>query len=64
MLKNGINYHKHQHREGGLKMKFVLALYRFLYAITLDRRWVIRYVDIMNKKIKKEIQQFYASKEK
>ena len=45
-------------------MKFVLALYRFLYAITLDRVWVIRYVRLMDKKIKKEIQQFYASKEK
>lgn len=44
-------------------MKFVLAMYRFLYAITLDRVWVIRYVKLMDKKIKKEIQRFYASKE-
>ena len=44
-------------------MKFVLALYRFLYAITLDRVWVIRYVRLMDKKIKREIQQFYAEKE-
>ena len=44
-------------------MKFVLTMYRFLYAITLDRVWVIRYVKLMDKKIKKEIQQFYASKE-
>lgn len=44
-------------------MKLVLTLYRFLYAITLDRVWVIRYVKLMDKKIKKEIQQFYASKE-
>ena len=44
-------------------MKFVLAMYRFLYAITLDRVWVIRYVKLMDKKIKKEIQQFYTSKE-
>ncbi len=44
-------------------MKLVLALYRFLYAITLDRVWVIRYVKLIDKKIKKEIQQFYASKE-
>lgn len=44
-------------------MKLVLALYRFLYVITLDRVWVIRYVKLMDKKIKKEIQQFYASKE-
>lgn len=44
-------------------MKFVLTMYRFLYAITLDRAWVIRYVNLMDKKIKKEIQQFYASKE-
>lgn len=44
-------------------MKLVLALYRFLYAITLDRVWVIRYINIMDKQLKKEIQQFYASKE-
>ena len=44
-------------------MKFVLTMYRFLYAITLDRVWVIRYVNLMDKKIKKEIQQFYANKE-
>ena len=44
-------------------MKLMLAIYRFLYAITLDRVWVIRYVNLMDKKIKKEIQQFYASKE-
>ena len=44
-------------------MKFVLTMYRFLYAITLDRVWVIRYVNLMDKKIRKEIQQFYASKE-
>lgn len=44
-------------------MKFVLAMYRFLYAITLDRVWVIRYVKLMDEKVKKEIQQFYASKE-
>lgn len=44
-------------------MKLVLTLYRFLYAITLDRVWVIRYVNLLDKQIKKEIQQFYASKE-
>lgn len=44
-------------------MKFVLAMYRFLYAITLDRVWAVRYVNLMDKKIKKEIQQFYVSKE-
>ena len=44
-------------------MKFVLTLYRFLYAITLDKIWIIRYVNLMDKKIKQEIQQFYAEKE-
>ena len=44
-------------------MKLVLMMYRFLYAITLDRIWVIRYVNLMDKKIKQEIQQFYAEKE-
>lgn len=44
-------------------MKLMLVMYRFLYAITCDRAWVIRYVKLMDKKIKKEIQQFYASKE-
>ena len=39
-------------------MKFVLTMYRFLYAITLDRVWVIRYVNLMDKKIKKEIKEF------
>ena len=44
-------------------MKLMLVMYQLLYRLTNDRRWVIRYVDIMNKIIKKEIQQFYASKE-
>lgn len=44
-------------------MKLMLVMYRLLYRLTNDRRWVIRYVDIMNKIIKQEIQQFYASKE-
>ena len=44
-------------------MKLILVMYRLLYRLTNDRRWVIRYVDIMNKIIKQEIQQFYTSKE-
>ena len=44
-------------------MKLMLVMYRLLYRLTNDRRWVIRYVDIMNKIIKQEIQQFYANKE-
>lgn len=44
-------------------MKLMLAMYRFLYAITCNRAWIIRCINLMDKKIKKEIQQFYASKE-
>lgn len=44
-------------------MRIMLAIYRLLYTITLDRIWVIRYVKLMDKKIKREIQQFYAEKE-
>ena len=44
-------------------MKLMLVMYRLLYRLTNDRIWVIRYVNLMDKKIKKEIQQFYASKE-
>lgn len=44
-------------------MKLMLVMYRLLYRLTNDRRWVIHYVDIMNKIIKQDIQRFYASKE-
>lgn len=44
-------------------MKLILVMYRLLYRLTSDRRWVIRYVDMTDKMIKKEIQQFYAEKE-
>lgn len=39
-------------------MKLMLAMYRFLYAITLDRVWVIRYVKLMDKKILEDIQRW------
>ena len=44
-------------------MKLILVMYRLLYRLTNDRRWVIRYINTMDKQLKKEIQQFYASKE-
>lgn len=43
--------------------KFMLAVYKLMYRLTNDRKWVIRYVDEMDKKIKEEIQQLYASEE-
>lgn len=38
-------------------------VYRLLYTITLDRRWLLKYVDIIQRNIEKEIKAFINSKE-
>lgn len=40
-----------------------LAMYKLMYHLTNDRRWVIRYVDKLDKKILEDIARFRASKE-
>ena len=38
-------------------------LYKLLYAVTLDRRWLLKCIDIINRKAKEDVRKFYASKE-
>lgn len=40
-----------------------LAMYKLMYRLTSDRRWVIRFVDEMDKKILEDIARFRAGKE-
>ena len=40
-----------------------LMFYKLMYRLTNDRRWVIRYVDELDKKILEDIARFRASKE-
>lgn len=35
-----------------------LAMYKLMYRLTNDRRWVIRYVDEMDKRILEDIQRW------
>ena len=35
-----------------------LAMYKLMYRLTNDRKWVIRYVDEMDKRILVEIKEF------
>lgn len=35
-----------------------LAMYKLMYRLTNDRKWVIRYVDEMDKKILEDIRRF------
>ena len=35
-----------------------LTIYRLMYHLTNDRKWVIRYVDEMDKQIREEIKGF------
>ena len=39
-----------------------LMLYKFMYRLTNDRIWVIRFVDEMDKQILEDIQQFRKNK--
>ena len=40
-----------------------LVMYKLMYRLTNDRKWVIRYVDEMDKRILEDIARFRASKE-
>lgn len=40
-----------------------LMVLKLMYRLTNDRKWVIRYVDEMDKKILEDIARFKASKE-
>lgn len=44
-------------------MKLMLAMYRFLYAITLDRCWLLKCIDIINRKAKEDVINYLNSKE-
>ena len=41
----------------------MLTIYRWLYRITGDRKWVVRYLDVMEKRTLKEIEQIRKAKE-
>ena len=38
-------------------------LYKLLYAVTLDRRWLLKCIDIINRKAKEEALSFLDNKE-
>lgn len=38
-------------------------LYKLLYAVTLDRRWLLKCIDIINREAEEDVRKFYASKE-
>lgn len=40
-----------------------LMFFKLMYRLTNDRKWVIRYVDEMDKRILEDIARFRASKE-
>lgn len=40
-----------------------LAMFKLMYRLTNDRKWVIRYVDEMDRQILEDIARFRASKE-
>jgi len=40
-----------------------LMVFKLMYRLTNDRRWVIRYVDEMDRQIYEDIARFRASKE-
>lgn len=38
-------------------------LYKLLYAVTLDRRWLLKCIDIINRKAKEEVINYLNNKE-
>ena len=40
-----------------------LVMYKLMYRLTNDRKWLIRYIDEMDKRILEDIARFRASKE-
>ena len=39
-----------------------LTIYRLMYRITNDRKWIIRYIDEMDKHIREDIEKFRKNK--
>ena len=39
-----------------------LTIYRLMYRLTNNRKWIIRYIDEMDKQIKEEIEEFRKNK--
>lgn len=39
-----------------------LTIYRLMYRLTNDRKWIIRYIDEMDKRILEDIEQFRRNK--
>ena len=39
-----------------------LTIYRLMYRITNNRKWIIRYIDEMDKQIREEIEKFRKNK--
>lgn len=39
-----------------------LAIYRLMYRITNNRKWIIRYIDEMDKQIREDIEKFRKNK--
>jgi hypothetical protein len=38
-------------------------LYKLLYAVTLDRRWLLKCIDIINRKTKEDVINYLNNKE-
>lgn len=38
-------------------------LYKLLYAVTLDRRWLLKCIDIINRKAEEDVRKFLSNKE-
>lgn len=39
-----------------------LTIYRLMYRITSNRKWIIRYIDEMDKQIREDIEKFRKNK--
>ena len=44
-------------------MKLILVMYRLLYRLTNDRRWLLKCIDIINQVQREEVITFLNSKE-
>ena len=44
------------------RIKMKLAIYRLMYRITNNRKWIIRYIDEMDKRIREDIEKFRKNK--
>lgn len=39
-----------------------LTIYRLMYCVTSNRKWIIRYIDEMDKQIREDIEKFRKNK--